>query len=89
MTTILIATSIVPRVLGWVLGCMLPALSRGLSRAYTQEHLHELHVNPELHLGDAFAEVALVAMQARPLLNRPFISGFAHTHATSMHVQEV
>lgn len=65
VTTILIATAIVPRIAGWVSGYIVPAFKRGVSRAYTQEHLHEMHLNPDLHLGDAFAEVALVAMQAR------------------------
>lgn len=49
--------------MGWVLGYIVPAISRRFSRAYTQEHLHEMSLNPELHLGDAYAEVALVAMQ--------------------------
>lgn len=66
VTTILLATSIAPRVLGWAFGCCLPAFFRCSSRPYTQEHLHEMHMNPELHLGDAFAEIALIAMQARP-----------------------
>lgn len=64
MTTILITTSIAPRIIGWVLGFIMPAFQRGMGRAYTQEHLHEMHLNPELHLGDAYGEVALVAMQA-------------------------
>lgn len=65
VTTILIATSIVPRIMGWIMGFILPAFFRGMTRAYTQEQLHEKHLNPDLHLGNAFAEVALVAMQAR------------------------
>jgi hypothetical protein len=64
VTTILIITSVMPRVLGWVFGFLLPAVTRMTSKAYTQERLQELHLNPHLHLGDAFAEVSLVAMQA-------------------------
>jgi hypothetical protein len=65
VTTILITTAIVPIIVGWVTGYIIPAFNRLFNRAYTQEQLHEMHLNPQLHLGDAFAEVALVAMQER------------------------
>lgn len=66
MVVILLTTSLTQRAVGWVTGAVMPAVMRRIGRPYTQEQLHEMHMNAGFHLGNAFAEVSLVTMQARP-----------------------
>lgn len=66
VVVILLTTSLTQRGIGWLTGAVLPAVKRRLGTPYTQEQLHEMHMNAGFHLGNAFAEVALVTMQARP-----------------------
>eukprot|EP00892_Ulva_mutabilis_P009410 jgi/Ulvmu1/6841/UM031_0046.1 len=61
---ILLTTSLTQRAVGWVTGAVVPAVIRRVGRPYTQEQLHEMHMNAGFHLGNAFAEVSLVTMQA-------------------------
>lgn len=72
VVVILLTTSMTQRGVGWVTGWLLPAVQRRIGRPYTQEQLHDMHMNAGFHLGNAFAEVSLVTMQVRgPLLHLP------------------